>query len=182
MTGRPTGLGYAAILVAGAAWHVGPAASWLPLVRRLLPELAGSGRADHVAVTFDDGPGSDSTPAVLAVLDRLNVRATFFVLGAALAAHRELSRAICAAGHELAVHGWDHRGLFGQPFPTVQDQLRRARELVAEVAEAPPRWFRPAYGVLTGDAAAAARRLGMRPALWTVWGRDWSASTYASSA
>jgi peptidoglycan-N-acetylglucosamine deacetylase len=181
IAGSRTGLGCAAILVAGAVWHVGPAATWLPPVRGLLPGLAGSGRADHVAVTFDDGPGSDSTPAVLAALDKLDVRATFFVLGAALNAHRELGRAICAAGHELAVHGWDHRWLFGQPFPTVHEQLRRARELVADVAGAPPQWFRPAYGVLTGDAAAAARRLGMRPVLWTVWGRDWTAAATGKS-
>ena len=179
--GQLAGWGCAGVLVAGAAWHLGPAATWLPSVRRLLPGLAGNGRADHVAVTFDDGPGAGSTPAVLAMLDRLNVRATFFVLGAALAAHRELGRAICAAGHELAVHGWDHRWLPGQPFPAVHDQLRRARELVAEVAGVPPRWFRPAYGVLTGDAAAAARRLGMRPVLWTVWGRDWTAAATARS-
>lgn len=111
----------------------------------------------------------------------VGVRATFFVLGAALARHREVGRAVCDAGHELAVHGWDHRWLLGQPFPTVRNELARAHELVAEVAGAAPLWFRPAYGVLTGDAALAARRLGMRPVLWTVWGRDWTAGATARS-
>ncbi|MGH7748242.1 MAG: polysaccharide deacetylase family protein, partial [Candidatus Dormibacteria bacterium] len=92
-------------LLAGAAWHVGPAATWLPPVRRWLPGLAGCGRGDHVAMTFDDGPGLGSTPAMLAMLAALDVRATFFVLGAALARHRDLGRAVCEAGHELAVHG-----------------------------------------------------------------------------
>jgi peptidoglycan/xylan/chitin deacetylase (PgdA/CDA1 family) len=168
-------------LVTGAAWHLGPAATWLPPVRWPLPRLAGWGRSDHVAVTFDDGPGLGSTPAVLAALEAADVRATFFVLGAALARHRELGRAVCAAGHELAVHGWDHRWLLGRPFPSVRDELARARELVAEVAGVHPLWFRPAYGVLTGDAALAARRLGMRSVLWTVWGRDWTAAATARS-
>lgn len=101
------------MLVASAAWHVGPAVTWLPLVRRFLPGLAGRGRVDHVAVTFDDGPGLGSTPAVLAALEAVDVRATFFVPGAALARHRELGRAVYAAGHELAVHGWDHRWRLG---------------------------------------------------------------------
>lgn len=179
--GQLPGWAGGALLVAGAVWHVGPAAGWLPPLRRLLPALGGSGRADHVAVTFDDGPGLDSTPAVLDVLQKLNVRATFFVLGTALVRHRELGRAACAAGHELAVHGWDHRWLLGQPFPIVHDHLRRAHELVTEVAGTPPRWFRPSYGVLTGDAVLAARRLGMRPVLWTVWGRDWTTTATARS-
>jgi peptidoglycan/xylan/chitin deacetylase (PgdA/CDA1 family) len=98
-----------------------------------------------------------------------------------LARHRELGQAVCAAGHELAVHGWDHRWLLGQPFPIIAEQLRRAQELVAEVAGAPPRWFRPSYGVLTGDAVVAARRWGLRPVLWTVWGRDWTAAATAGS-
>lgn len=174
-------LGCVGLVVAGAAWHVGPAATWLPPVRRLLPGLAGRGRDNHVAVTFDDGPGMGSTPAVLAALEAVDARATFFVLGAALARHRELGRAICAAGHELAVHGWDHRWLLGRPFPAIRDDLARARELVAEVAGAPPLWFRPAYGVLTGDAVLAARQLRMHPVLWTVWGHDWTAAATARS-
>ena len=167
--------------MSGAAWHVGPAVTWLPSVRRLLPGLAGWGRDDHVAVTFDDGPGVESTPAVLAVLEAAQVRATFFALGAALARHRELGAAIWAAGHELAVHGWDHRWLLGRPFPLVRDDLARARDLVAEVTGSVPWWFRPAYGVLTGDGAWAARQLGMKPVLWTVWGRDWTATATGRS-
>ncbi|MGH3538435.1 MAG: polysaccharide deacetylase family protein [Pseudonocardiaceae bacterium] len=188
MTGAGSGRGLAGLagvgcmtLLAGAAWHVGPAATWLPPVRRWLPGLAGCGRGDHVAVTFDDGPGLGSTPAMLAMLAALDVRATFFVLGAALARHRDLGRAVCEAGHELAVHGWDHRWLLGRPFPAIRDDLARARELVAEVTGVAPVWFRPAYGVLTGDAALAARGLGMRPVLWTVWGRDWTAAASARS-
>jgi peptidoglycan-N-acetylglucosamine deacetylase len=119
------GAGCGVMLVASAAWHVGPAVTWLPLVRRFLPGLAGRGRGDHVAVTFDDGPGLGSTPAVLAALEAVDVRATFFVLGAALARHRELGRVMCAAGHELAVHGWDHRwlcqGTVGLPFGRTVD-------------------------------------------------------------
>ncbi|NMH98398.1 polysaccharide deacetylase family protein [Pseudonocardia acidicola] len=164
-----------------AAYHLGPAATWLSTVRRWVPALAGQGRPDHVALTFDDGPGPGSTPAVLSVLEALDVRATFFVLGAELARRPELGRAVCAAGHELAVHGWDHRWLLGRPFPRVREDLARCRDLVADLTGRPPVWFRPPYGVLTGDALLAARSLGLRPVLWTAWGRDWAATATARS-
>src|SRR5206468_2878192 len=57
------------------------------LRRRYMPSLAGIGSADHVAITFDDGPDPASTPAFLEELDRLGIRATFFMLGVNAVAH-----------------------------------------------------------------------------------------------
>jgi len=170
-----------AALTGLAGWHLIPAATWLPPVRRYLPGLSGRGRPDHVALTFDDGPGPDSTPAVLAVLDSADVQATFFMLGAQLAHHPAAGQAVVAAGHEVAVHGWEHRYLLGRPYPWIHHELARARDLVAGLTGSPPTWFRPPYGVLTGDAALAACHLGMRPVLWTAWGRDWTSTATPQS-
>src|SRR5690606_28182749 len=75
-------------LAAGALAHIGPAATWLPVVRRRLsPRLAGVGHPRHVALTFDDGPDPVSTPRFLDALDGLGARATFFVLGDAVLRH-----------------------------------------------------------------------------------------------
>jgi peptidoglycan/xylan/chitin deacetylase (PgdA/CDA1 family) len=167
--------------VTAAAWHLGPAASWLPAVRVFLPRLAGTGRSDHVALTFDDGPSPNSTPQVLATLAELQLRATFFVLGRAVAANRALTADIAAAGHELAVHGWDHGYLLGRSTHRVREDLARTRDLVGELCGVAPMWFRPAYGVLTGPALAAARSLSLQPILWTVWGRDWDPDATGAS-
>jgi peptidoglycan/xylan/chitin deacetylase (PgdA/CDA1 family) len=45
-----------------------------------------------------------------------------------------------------------------------------------------PTWFRPPYGVLTMGSLIAARRAGLRPVLWTAWGRDWEACSPAQVA
>jgi peptidoglycan-N-acetylglucosamine deacetylase len=166
---------------AAVAWHIGPAASWLPPIRRLLPGLAGRVDRAHVALTFDDGPAPDSTPAVLAVLAELRLRATFFVLGVELARHRALGRELVDAGHELAVHGWDHGYLLGRGQRRVCDELTRTRDLVGELSGTAPMWFRPAFGVLTGPAVRAARVSGLRPVLWTAWGKDWTSTATAES-
>ena len=154
--------------------HLLPAATWLPVVRRATPRLAGRGARGHVALTFDDGPGPRSTPRVLDELDALGLRATFFMLGVRAAARPDLAKAVARAGHEVAVHGWSHHYALGEPLPMVRTRLRRALEVITDATGQPSRWFRPPYGVLTADALLAARSLGLRPVLWTVWGRDWA--------
>jgi len=165
-----------------AAVQAAPAvASIGPLRRLALPRLAGVGAAEHVALTFDDGPDPASTPAFLAELERLEVRATFFLLGRMLAETPELGRELVAAGHEVAVHGWAHRPMpLRGPLATYGD-LARARDLVAAATGQEPRWYRPPYGVLSTSALVAAARLGLTPVLWTNWGRDWTAAATAES-
>jgi peptidoglycan/xylan/chitin deacetylase (PgdA/CDA1 family) len=146
-----------------------------PLRRRYATGLAGVGDAEHVALTFDDGPDPESTPRFLALLAALDVRATFFVLGSMLARERWLGGELTGAGHELAVHGWDHRCLLLRGEQATYRGMVRTRDLVGELTGVAPQRFRPPYGVLTPAAVRAARRAGLAPVLWTTWGRDWEA-------
>jgi peptidoglycan/xylan/chitin deacetylase (PgdA/CDA1 family) len=176
------GWGLAAGALVGLSLHAAPALTAItPARRRLLPALSGAGAGRHVALTFDDGPDRHSTPAFLKVLDECGARATFFLLGAMLDRDPELGREIVAAGHEVAVHGWHHRCLLWRKPADVRADLSRAYDLIGTVAGAPPRWYRPPYGVLTTAGWRAARRLNMATVLWTAWGRDWEAAATPTS-
>lgn len=142
---------------------------------RVAPGLAGIGAADHVALTFDDGPDPASTPHFLDVLAELEVRATFFMLGGLLERSPGLAREMVAAGHELAVHGWDHRPMLLRGPRSTHDQLARTRDLIAETTGRLPRFVRPPHGVLSAGLLVAARGLELTPVLWSAWGRDWTA-------
>ncbi len=139
----------------------------------ICPRLAGMGRPDHLALTFDDGPDPDATPAVLEVLDRLGVTATFFMLGAQVARHPQVAAAVVAAGHEAAVHGFTHRNHLARGPIDVCRDVTHAASVVAAATGTRPTWFRPPYGVMTAASLVATRRAGLRPVLWTAWGRDW---------
>jgi peptidoglycan/xylan/chitin deacetylase (PgdA/CDA1 family) len=169
-------------LAAVAGAHIGPAVTWLPGVRRrVFPRLAGAGHPDHIALTFDDGPDPTSTPCFLDALDGLGVRATFFVLGESVLRHPELTRETMERGHELAVHGWTHdRPWLPSPARDTAELARAARALY-DTTGSRPQWYRPPYGILTSGRWAAARRTGLRPVLWTAWGRDWTAEATAAS-
>ena len=135
----------------------------------------GRGRADHVALTFDDGPDPASTPAILAELDRLGWHATFFLLGGMTRRSPALVRDVVAAGHEVAVHGDEHRSMLTRGPFAVRRDIARATDAVSEAAGVTPIWFRPPFGALSYGAVAGARRAGLTTVLWTTWGRDWRA-------
>jgi peptidoglycan-N-acetylglucosamine deacetylase len=173
----PAALTTAVLALGGlAVTHAGPGVTALgPVRQRFFPRLSGLGRADHVALTFDDGPDPAWTPAFLEVLAKWQVRATFFMLGSMAAREPGLAAEVAGAGHEVAVHGWAHRYTVLRGPRAVADDLARARDAVAGATGAQPRFYRPPYGVLSTGALAAARRLGLTPVLWTCWGREWTA-------
>jgi peptidoglycan-N-acetylglucosamine deacetylase len=176
---RPAALTAAMLALGGlAVTHAGPGVTALgPVRQRFFPRLSGLGRADHVALTFDDGPDPAWTPAFLEVLAKWQVRATFFMLGSMAAREPGLAAEVAGAGHEVAVHGWAHRYTVLRGPRAVADDLARATDAVAGATGAQPRLYRPPYGVLSAGALAAARRLGLTPVLWTCWGREWTAGS-----
>jgi peptidoglycan/xylan/chitin deacetylase (PgdA/CDA1 family) len=175
-------LSLAALAAGLAVLHAGPGLTGLaPVRRRLFPRLAGIGRPDHVALTFDDGPDPVTTPAFAELLAAHQVRATFFLLGSMVAKAPRLAADLAAAGHELGVHGWEHRySVLRTPWATAAD-LTRARDLIAEASGTAPVFYRPAYGVLSGASLAAAAGLGLTPVLWSCAGREWATGATTDS-
>jgi peptidoglycan/xylan/chitin deacetylase (PgdA/CDA1 family) len=163
-----------------------PSALSLGPVRAVLTPLAYdrrlSGISDraHVALTFDDGPDPRSTPSFLELLDRHAVRATFFVLGRH-AGDRGLLRETAAAGHEVGVHGWDHRPVLLKSARGLRDDLVRTRDLVEDATGTWVRRYRPPYGLVSAHAWWAAGHAGLETVLWSAWGRDWERGATAAS-
>ena len=180
--GRVLLAGSGAVAASAVVAHALPAATtWLELRCRLTPSLAGIGRADHVALTFDDGPDPVSTPVFLDELDRLGWRATFFLLGSMVQPAPSLAAEIAARGHEVAVHGDRHRSHLRLTAFSIRDDVARGKDLVAAATGTEPIWFRPPYGTLSGGSLTAASWLGLRTVLWTTWGRDWRPEATAAT-
>lgn len=159
----------AALLAAGLGAAVG---GWVGYA--WLPHLAGGGvqrgpaGARRLALTFDDGPDPDWTPRVLEVLARYGARATFFVVGRRAARAPGTVRAIAAAGHEVANHGWSHRSLWFCGPERTRDEVARGHRLLGDLTGEPPRHFRPPWGMLNAALPAALAAVGERCVLWSV--------------
>lgn len=128
---------------------------------------------DQVAVTFDDGPSSEATPALLDRLDELGWRATFFCLGTLAEAHPELVGETVKRGHQVETHGYRHVHHLarGPRFPF--RDLRRAVRVMEQCGQRPS-YYRPTYGQATAATLAAARSLRLETVLWSAWGREWT--------
>ena len=150
---------------------------WSPVPVRALPgglcRWRGPSWSGAVGLTFDDGPSPATTPHTLELLDRLGMRATFFVLGSLAASHGELVTEIRRRGHGIGLHGDRHEHhLLRSPGWIRRDTA--AAVAVLEALGVRPRWYRPPYGQLTATTLVEARRHGMDVVLWSAWGREWA--------
>jgi peptidoglycan/xylan/chitin deacetylase (PgdA/CDA1 family) len=164
----------------------GPTLASIGFVRRRLtpallePVLSGISDAEHIALTYDDGPDPATTPHFLELLDRFRVRATFFVLGKHVT-DGGLLREMVAQGHEIGIHGWDHVPTVLRSGRRLREEIAHTRELVEDLTDTPVRWYRPPYGWVTRRAIACARAADLRLVLWSAWGRDWRGAATADS-
>lgn len=101
--------------------------------------------SNTIALTFDDGPDLTWTPQVLAVLAKHHVTATFFVVGAHVLEHPEITRQVAAAGHEIGVHTFSHADLLGLPAWQRHLQMSLTQTAIAGIIGIRPVLFRPPY-------------------------------------
>jgi peptidoglycan/xylan/chitin deacetylase (PgdA/CDA1 family) len=133
------------------------------------------GRRDTraLALTFDDGP-SEETERVLDVLDRLNLRATFFMIGRHVERLPRVARSVAERGHEIGNHSYSHPIYLYRTARETRRQLERAQAVIEDATGARPRLARPPCGVRTPAYFKAARELGLRTVQWDVAGFDWT--------
>jgi peptidoglycan/xylan/chitin deacetylase (PgdA/CDA1 family) len=137
-----------------------------------------------VALTFDDGPWPGGTRRVLAVLERMHVKATFFEIGYLIRRYPGIVRDVVRAGMEIGNHSWDHveRPPFARLKPhRLQTELAQTSDLLEHRFGVRPTLFRPPGGSWDPRVLTAAHELGMRIALWDVDPRDWSSSATPAS-
>ncbi|MBI5582835.1 MAG: polysaccharide deacetylase family protein [Deltaproteobacteria bacterium] len=115
-----------------------------------------------VALTFDDGPDPVYTPQVLAILDRFNVRATFFMIGRQAQTYPEGVRQVQSRGHEIGNHSLRHLFyLSWLPPDRMRMEIRETQEVIYRINGEYPRYFRSPMGWVSKDLIAVCRELNL---------------------
>jgi peptidoglycan/xylan/chitin deacetylase (PgdA/CDA1 family) len=133
----------------------------------------GGARAPEVALTFDDGPSS-FTPAIVAVLRRLHVPATFFQTGYSIAAYPQFARLELEVGLGIGDHTLTHPFLAALAPGAQQGQILGAARQIHAYGAPYPRLFRPPYESFDAATLSAAQAAHMLMVLWSVDTRDFS--------
>lgn len=177
---RLTGAG--ALAAAAGVAHALPAlAPVVPPLGRALGAVLREEGLDGVALTFDDGPHPQGTPAVLELLREARAEATFFLVGEQVERRPALVAEIVAAGHRVELHSHSHRTQLRMTARAIADDAERARAAIEEAGGQAVGDYRPPNGIFSAGGLRAVRRRGWRPVLWSKWGRDWDRDATAES-
>lgn len=130
-----------------------------------------------VALTFDDGPLASVTPQMVRLLTRLEVPATFFMVGNRVAADPELVRLVDRAGFAIGNHTWEHADLTSQTRAEARQALADTQQALLDTGVQPTDLARPPYGAVDDRVRRAMASEGLVPVLWTVDSRDWTGLT-----
>jgi probable sporulation protein (polysaccharide deacetylase family) len=138
-----------------------------------LPVRHGHPARHEVALTFTVAWGEEPLTDILRALDRRQVRATFFVVGAWAEDHPDFVQAMLRGGHEVAGHGYAHRHVASLPADQLRSEIVRGNEMVSALTGQKPGIFSPPYGEFNQRTLLAASQLGLRTILWSADTVDW---------
>ncbi len=124
-----------------------------------------------IALTFDDGPDPEYTPILLDGLRERGVQATFFLLGQQIEMYPEIVEEMCADGHEISVHSYEHVNLEAISEAEACMQIQQTGDLICSLTGEWPAFVRPPYG---NWPSAMDNDFSMITVLWDVDPLDWA--------
>lgn len=129
--------------------------------------------AQQIAITIDDGPNPQVTPAVLDILDEASARATFFCIGQAVETYPHLAREIVRRGHAIENHSYAHRHHFSlMGLSQLRSEISRAQNVISQVTGRIPVYFRAPAGLRSPLLDPVLQRLNLQLVSWTRRGFD----------
>jgi peptidoglycan-N-acetylglucosamine deacetylase len=127
-----------------------------------------------IALTIDDGPSPLYTPAVLKVLEKYGVQATFSMVGQNVSYYPATAKDVAEAGHAIINHTWKHANLNSLTAAEQLTEITRATEAIHAATGVRPRMFRAPYGAWSPHVLRCCAAEDLIPLDWSVDPRDWS--------
>ena len=115
------------------------------LTKYLFPSLVWKKNTDQkkIWITFDDGPDEKVTPYLINVLEKFNIKATFFIIGSQAKKFPELVKLIINNGHKIGNHSFSHLNGFSTNNNKYLEDVEQAKKYIDSDI------FRPPYGKIT---------------------------------
>ena len=135
---------------------------------RELPVYCVETTENVVAISFDAAWGNEDTDKILSVLQKNNVKATFFMTGGWVEKYPEDVKKICEAGHDLGNHGENHKNMSQLSEKECEEELLKVHNKVKELTGCEMNLFRPPYGDYDNDVICKATECGYYTIQWSI--------------
>jgi len=170
--------GFVVGVAALASLGIGTYAALAPRSQLFGPTFIGKRPGSRqLALTFDDGPNDPHTLRLLEVLARHGVQATFFLIGRFVTQRSDITRAIVAAGHEVANHTQTHPSLLFLSKAQVRQELMDCKQALSDSVGTHAPLFRPPFGARRPHVLQTAWDLRLETVMWSVTCYDWRQTT-----
>lgn len=126
-----------------------------------------------VALSFDAAWGNEDTKEILDILERHDVKVTFFMTGGWVEAYPEDVKAIYAAGHELGNHSENHLNMSELSMEKIEEEIMLVHNRVKELTGYDMCVFRPPYGDYDNDVITGVENCGYYAIQWSIDSLDW---------
>lgn len=122
----------------------------------------------RMAITFDDGPNGAFTQQVLALLERHQAKATFFMIGQNVDRQPDLARQVARAGHAVGSHTYSHQKLHAVSLAQAAGEIERGHAALVAAGLPDQRLFRAPHGLKTFSVVRHLAAKGLRLVAWTA--------------
>lgn len=136
--------------------------------------INGKGAKPQVALTFDDGPDDEITPAVLDILKQYQVRATFFFTANRLDFYEDIAERAYTEGNQIASHAYSHQELNKMNTEDIDKEITASDEAFERILGVKPAMIRPPFGAINQDVLDVCTKEQENVILWSIDTLDWS--------
>ena len=126
-----------------------------------------------VSLTFDAAWGNEDTQQLIDILQKYNVRATFFLVGQWVDKYPESVKALADAGMEIGNHSNEHPHMAKLSEKQIRDEVTSCNEKINSVTGVSPTLFRCPYGEYNDTVIGTINSMNMYPVQWNVDSLDW---------
>ncbi|MFF2480123.1 polysaccharide deacetylase family protein [Paenibacillus sp. NPDC058071] len=141
------------------------------------PESVKGHKEKRIALTFDDGPDQRYTPAILDILKKKGVKATFFLVGQQVKKEPEVAKRIVDEGHAVGNHSMHHKKMSKLTDQEIADEISEADELIEKAIGEKPNMFRAPYGAVSDSLKKQLAEDGRTLVGWNIDTKDWAGTS-----
>lgn len=127
-----------------------------------------------IALTFDDGPHPTQTLKILDILDKYNIKATFFAIGVNIDNYEESIKKVAARGHEIGNHTNTHPKISNLSYNDLKNEFTTCKEKIEKTCNIKTKLMRPPEGSIGKNVTDIANELDCKVILWDIDTKDWA--------